>query len=68
VSNDFLAYEPYGLVMRRDDPDFRQAVDQVLARLYRSGAVIGIYQRWFRFGTMPSPALAAMWAINGLPE
>jgi len=68
LSQDFLAYEPYGLVMRRDDGDFRQAVDQALARLYRSGEVVQIYEHWFRSFTTPSAAITAMWAINGLPE
>ena len=68
VSRDLLSYEPYGLVMRRDDADFRQAVDRVLARLYRSGEVVTIYQHWFGALARPSAALAAMWAINALPE
>jgi len=68
LSRDFLSYEPYGLVMRRDDADFRQAVDQSLARLYRSGEVVEIYKHWFRSVAKPSAAIVAMWAINGLPE
>ena len=44
---EYFTYEPYGLVLRRDDPAFRLAVDRALAGLYRSRAVIPIYEKWF---------------------
>jgi glutamate/aspartate transport system substrate-binding protein len=42
-----LTTEPYALVLRKDDPAFKQLVDGVLARLYRSGEIEPLYQRWF---------------------
>lgn len=42
-----LTTEPYALVLRKDDPAFKQLVDGVLARLYRSGEIETLYQRWF---------------------
>jgi glutamate/aspartate transport system substrate-binding protein len=42
-----LTTEPYALVLRRDDPEFKQLVDGVIARLYRSGEIERIYHRWF---------------------
>jgi ABC-type amino acid transport substrate-binding protein len=42
-----LSYEPYGLMLRKNDQDFRQAVNTMLARLYRSGQIVQIYDRWF---------------------
>jgi glutamate/aspartate transport system substrate-binding protein len=63
-----LAYEPYGLMMRRNDADFRYAVNQVLAGLYRSGAVKEIYSRWFAdLGPLP-PLLDSLYDLNGLRE
>ena len=32
-----FSYEPYGLMLRKDDGDFRRAVNRVLAGLYRGG-------------------------------
>ncbi|MCM2333490.1 MAG: glutamate/aspartate ABC transporter substrate-binding protein [Anaeromyxobacteraceae bacterium] len=40
--------EAYGCMLRRDDPAFKQLVDAAIARLMRSGAAAGIYQRWFQ--------------------
>ncbi len=66
---DFVfSYEPYGLIVRRNDADFRLAVNRALAALYRSGDVITIYDRWFGTFGKPSPALDAMYLLNGLPE
>ena len=55
-------------MMRRNDANFRLAVNKALAGLYRSGAVAPMYEKWFgAFGT-PSPAIQAMYLLNGLPE
>jgi ABC-type amino acid transport substrate-binding protein len=68
LSDDQFSYEPYGLVLRRNDADFKQAVNQVLAKLYRTAAVIEIYDRWFGKLGKPGGLLVAMFALNGLPE
>ena len=49
-----LTTEPYALVLRRDDPVFKQLVDGVLARLYRSGEAERIYRRWFESPIEPN--------------
>jgi glutamate/aspartate transport system substrate-binding protein len=69
VLADFVfSYEPYGLMLRRNDADFRLVVNRALAALYRSGDVLGIYDHWFgRFGKA-SPEIQAMYLLNGLPE
>lgn len=64
-----FTYEPYGLMVRRNDADFRLVVNRVLAGLYRSGEIGKIYERWFGdWGGKPSRLLIAMWALNGIPE
>lgn len=67
LENDF-SYEPYALVVRRDDPDFRLAVNRALVSIYRSGAIDGIFQRWFGWLGEPSPLLHAMFYLNRLPD
>jgi len=42
-----FSFEPFALAVRRNDADFRLVADAVLAQLYRSGAIDGIYDRWF---------------------
>jgi len=63
-----LSYEPYGLMMRRNDQDFRQAVNAVLARLYRTGQIAPIYDRWFGKLGKASQFITVMYLLNGLPE
>jgi ABC-type amino acid transport substrate-binding protein len=63
-----FSYEPYGFMVRRNDADFRLAVNRALAGLYRSGGVGPIYDRWFGSFGKPSQAIQAMFFLNALPE
>ena len=63
-----LSYEPYGLMMRKNNQDFRQAVNPVLARIYRSGQIGQIYDRWLGKLGKPSQFITMMYLLNGLPE
>ena len=63
-----FSYEPYGFMVRRNDAAFRLVVNRALAELYRSGGIAPIYDRWFGSLGKPSPALEAMYLLNGLPE
>ena len=63
-----FSYEPYALMMRRNDAAFRLAVNRALAGLYRSGGIAPIYERWFGTIGKPSQPLQAMYLLNGLPE
>jgi ABC-type amino acid transport substrate-binding protein len=67
VSSVQFTYEPYGLMMRPDQT-MRLAVDRALSRLYRSGGIVPIFQRWFgQLGT-PGEGLKVMFLLNALPE
>jgi ABC-type amino acid transport substrate-binding protein len=68
LSDRNFSFEPYGLALRRNDADFKQVVNQTLARLYRTGQIGPIYDRWFGKLGKPSTLLSALFAINGLPE
>jgi glutamate/aspartate transport system substrate-binding protein len=68
IADQYFSYEPYGLVLRRGDPDFRLAVNRVLARLYRSGDIITIYERWFGSFERTSNLLQAMYLLHSVPE
>jgi ABC-type amino acid transport substrate-binding protein len=63
-----FSYEPYGFMIRRNDPAFRLAVNRALAALYRSGEILPIYDRWFGSLGKPGDAIVAMYMLNGLPE
>jgi len=59
--------EPYALMMRRD-PVFRLAVNRALSRIYRSPAIVEVYNAWFGVLGAPGPLLAAMYYLNTTPE
>ena len=64
----YLSYEPYALMLRRNDPAFRLAVNRALARLYRSGEIVDVYRKWFGAWGPPSQLTLSLFAIEGLPE
>jgi glutamate/aspartate transport system substrate-binding protein len=67
LGEDF-SVEPYALTIARGDHDFRLAVNRVLARLYRSGEIIGIYNRWLGALGPSSLLLSATYFIQSLSE
>lgn len=42
-----LRSEPYGIMLRKDDPAFKKVVDDTLKGLMKSGEINKIYQKWF---------------------
>ncbi len=47
ISDDLLSVEPYGIMLRRDDPAFKKVVDAAMTAIYKSGAINAIYDKWF---------------------
>lgn len=43
----FSKPEPYGFMMRRDDPDFKKVVDAATTKLYTSPEMQALYSKWF---------------------
>ncbi|MBV8746477.1 MAG: amino acid ABC transporter substrate-binding protein [Xanthobacteraceae bacterium] len=76
VIGDYLSYDPYGLMFRRDDPQFRDLVQATFRELAGSGDLIEIYHRWFirrtptgeRLNLPMSPQLQEVWHALGMPE
>jgi glutamate/aspartate transport system substrate-binding protein len=68
VSGQYFSYEPYALVLRRDDPDFRLAVNRALVRLYESVHITQIYEAWFGRFSQASSLVRAMYSLNSIPE
>jgi glutamate/aspartate transport system substrate-binding protein len=49
ISSDaFSLPEPYGIMLRRDDPDFKRVVNAATAALYKSPEMAKIYAKWFQ--------------------
>ena len=67
LDQDF-SIEQYALMLRRNDADFRLAVNRELARVYRSGEIEKIYGRWLGPLGPPSVLLSATYFIQNLAE
>lgn len=47
VVGETLQVEPYGCMLRKDDPEFKALVDGTIAKLMKSGTFTKLYARWF---------------------
>jgi len=52
IIDDALRTEPYGLIIRKDDPEFKALVDKTLVAMMKSGQFAELYAKWF---TKPIP-------------
>ena len=69
ISSDVFSFEPYALMMKRGDTDFRLVVDRALASLYRNARIRRIYHDWFgRSGEPLSPIVAAVYEFQAVGE
>ena len=76
VVGDYLSYDPYGIMFRKNDADFAIVANRALAALMRSGEINKIYDKWF-IGKLPSgetigmpmsPLLKVGFQLQALPE
>ncbi len=73
VTGRFLSFDPYAIMVPRDDSTFRRLGNMVLADLMRSGEMLEIYNQWFNPGptniNMPaSDMLKTAFEIQALPH
>jgi glutamate/aspartate transport system substrate-binding protein len=47
VVGDFITYEAYGIMFRKDDPELATAVRQAFLHMARNRSLIAIYRKWF---------------------
>jgi len=48
ISKEALSVEPYGIMLRKDDPEFKKVVDAAMTKIYKSGEGAKIYAKWFQ--------------------
>jgi glutamate/aspartate transport system substrate-binding protein len=53
ISSEALSVEPYGLMLRRDDPEFQAVADQAIKNVFSSGEIKRIYDKWFMTAIPP---------------
>lgn len=47
IGSEAYTVEPYGIMLRREDPAFKKVVDNAMIQVMKSGAINGIYEKWF---------------------
>jgi glutamate/aspartate transport system substrate-binding protein len=76
VVGEYLSYDPYGLMYRKDDPDFAAVVDRTFSRLAQSRELVQLYNRWFQqrlptgetLNLPMSPQLKEIFRVEGVPD
>ena len=63
-----LSFEPYALMLPRNDSAFRLEVNRALTQVYLSGEIDQIFSKWLGPLGRPSGLLAAMYLLNAIPE
>ncbi len=71
IVGEVLAVEPIAIMMRKDDPAFKSAVDDSIKAMMKSGDIAKLYDKWFmqpiapantKVGLPASEATKAAWA------
>ena len=52
LTNESLRTEPYSMMLRKDDPQFKALVDKTIGQVMKSGEINTLYAKWF---TKPIP-------------
>lgn len=76
VVGEYLSYDPYGLMFRKDDGPFAAVVDRTFRRLAQSRELVQLYNKWFqmrlpggeRLDLPMSPQLEELFRVQGLPD
>jgi glutamate/aspartate transport system substrate-binding protein len=63
ITQDAMTIEPYALVLRRDDPDFKKVVDATISAVIKSGEIERIYSKWFQ-SPIPPKGVNLNWPIS----
>jgi len=69
MSKQVISFEPYAMMTRRGDTEFRLIADRALASVYRGAQIRRLYQQWFgRYGEPLSPIVEAMYQFQAVDE
>jgi glutamate/aspartate transport system substrate-binding protein len=71
IVGEVLSVEPIAIMMRKDDPNFKKAVDESIGAMMKNGDIAKLYDKWFvqpippsntRVGLPASDATKMAWA------
>jgi glutamate/aspartate transport system substrate-binding protein len=68
ILDDEFSIDPYAFALKRNDADFRLAVNRGLARIYRTGEIDSIFTRWFGDDASPTELLESLFFVFGFND
>ena len=63
ISKEALSVEPYGIMLRKDDPAFKKVVDTAIGNVLTSGDINRIYHKWF-MQPIPPKGISLNWPTS----
>jgi glutamate/aspartate transport system substrate-binding protein len=63
ITKEALSVEPYGIMLRREDPAFKKAVDTAIEGVFKSGDINRIYAKWFQ-SPIPPKGISLNWPLT----
>jgi glutamate/aspartate transport system substrate-binding protein len=69
VVGEFLTFDPYAIMVPRNDSAFATVADKAIAKMFRDGSFMQAYKKWFDPIGMPlNPLLEAAIKLQALPD
>jgi glutamate/aspartate transport system substrate-binding protein len=69
VVGDFLTFDPYAIMIPRNDSGFATVADKAIGKMFRDGSFMQAYKKWFDPIGMPlNPLLEAATKLQALPD
>jgi glutamate/aspartate transport system substrate-binding protein len=69
VVGEFLTYDPYAIMVPRNDSAFATVADKAISKTFRDGSFMQAYKKWFDPIGMPlNPLLEAAIKLQALPD
>jgi glutamate/aspartate transport system substrate-binding protein len=69
VVGRYLSFDPYGLMIRRDDTAYRNVVNKTLAMIFRSDEILPMYKKHFDPYSIPlTDAVEWNFKLNAMPD
>jgi glutamate/aspartate transport system substrate-binding protein len=69
VVGEFITYDPYAIMVPRNDSAFQTLADKAIAKMFGDGSFMTTYKKWFDPINMPlNPLLEAAVKLQKLPD
>jgi glutamate/aspartate transport system substrate-binding protein len=63
ISQESMSVDPYGLMLPRNDPEFKKVVDKAITDVFKSGEIVKIYAKWFQ-SPIPPKGINLNWPLS----